>query len=109
MCNVVARFCKYLFVCYLFVSKYNYRFLPGDLFHIKQFQRDFDYLSSEYQRIIDEHREAAKEGKQDDDFISVYLKKIEEEKNVEGSSFTGTLAINRVIFHMRVRLIGFTV
>ncbi|KAK2156661.1 hypothetical protein LSH36_208g04096 [Paralvinella palmiformis] len=64
------------------------RYLPGDLFHIKQLQRDYDYLISEYQRIIDEHKKAAKEGKQDDDFISVYLKKIEEEKNVEDSSFT---------------------
>ncbi|KAK2139698.1 hypothetical protein LSH36_1652g00062 [Paralvinella palmiformis] len=64
------------------------RFLPGDLFHIKQVLRDFDYMCSEYQRIIDEHKKAAKEGKQDDDFISVYLKKIEEEKNVEDSSFT---------------------
>jgi len=66
------------------------------MFHIKQLQRDFDYLTSEYQRIIDEHKKAAKEGKQDDDFISVYLKKIEEEKNVEDSSFTGTLLLTEL-------------
>ena len=40
--------------------------------------------------MIDEHKKEARDGKQDDDdFISVYLKKIEEEKNVEDSSFTG--------------------
>ncbi|KAK2156658.1 hypothetical protein LSH36_208g04093 [Paralvinella palmiformis] len=64
------------------------RFLPGDLFHFKQLRSDIDYLNSEYQRIIDEHKEAAKEGKEREDFISVYLRKIEEEKNVKDSTFT---------------------
>jgi len=55
-------------------------------------------MNSEYQCIIDEHKETAKEGKQDDDFISVYLKKIEEEKNVEDSSFTGTYLLTELSF-----------
>jgi len=63
--------------------------LPGDPFKAKQLVNDFNYLKSEYQRMIDEHKKAAQRGIHTDDFISSYLKKIEEEKDVEDSTFTG--------------------
>ena len=77
-----------------YFSPRYFRYLPGDLFQIKQLKRDFDYLYSEYDRIINEHKEAAREGKQTEDFISSYLKKIEVEKEAKDSSFTGSWSVN---------------
>ena len=59
------------------------------MFRIKQLKSDTEYLISEYKRMIEEHKEEARKGKQTEDFISVYLKKIESEKDIKDSSFTG--------------------
>ncbi|KAK2169208.1 hypothetical protein LSH36_12g36192 [Paralvinella palmiformis] len=41
------------------------RFLPGDLFGVKQLKNDADYLKSVYKRIIDDHKMAAQKGQTD--------------------------------------------
>ena len=65
------------------------RYLPGDLFRVKQLQRDVEYVHSDFKRIIDEHRLSADTWREPSDYIYAYLKKMKEEEKNKESTFTG--------------------